>query len=54
MTVPFDGPYFNFCLDPVASLQDIKDEESVEAARRMAPKVYVACKFEVRGHKPKA
>ncbi|KAL1683654.1 hypothetical protein EV122DRAFT_273308 [Schizophyllum commune] len=46
MTFPFDGSYFGFRLDPVASLQDIKDEVSAEAARRMAPKVYVACKSE--------
>ena len=28
MTFPFDGSYFGFRLDPVASLQDIKDEVS--------------------------
>ncbi|KAL1715147.1 hypothetical protein EV715DRAFT_276083 [Schizophyllum commune] len=42
MSFPDNGAYYTFRLDPVASLQDIEDEEVVEAARRISPQIYVA------------
>ena len=50
MSFPYYGSYFTFRLDPVASLQDIEDEEVAKAARRISPKVYVGCPLEVRGN----
>lgn len=47
MSFPYDGSYFTFRLDPVASLQDIEDEEVIEFARTISPKVYVGCTLEV-------
>ncbi|KAL1710106.1 hypothetical protein EV121DRAFT_286143 [Schizophyllum commune] len=49
MSFPYYGSYFTFRLDPVASLQDIEDEEVAEAARRISPKVYVGCPLEIIG-----
>ncbi|KAL1706580.1 hypothetical protein EV121DRAFT_201081 [Schizophyllum commune] len=42
MSFPDNGAYYTFRLDPVASLQDIEDEEVAEAARRISPQIYVA------------
>ncbi|KAL1664957.1 hypothetical protein GGF50DRAFT_53629 [Schizophyllum commune] len=39
------GSYFTFRLDPVASLQDIDDEEVAKAARQIKPGIYVACAY---------
>ena len=50
MSFPDNGAYYTFHLDPVASLQDIEDEEVAEAARRISPKVYVACTIKVCMH----
>ena len=47
MSLPYDGSYFTFQLDPVASLRDIEDEEAIESARTISPKVYVGCTLEV-------
>ncbi|KAL1732219.1 hypothetical protein EV714DRAFT_282833 [Schizophyllum commune] len=49
MSFPDNGAYYTFHLDPVASLQDIDDEEVAEAARRISPKVYVACTIKTIG-----
>ncbi|KAL1690895.1 hypothetical protein GGG16DRAFT_113574 [Schizophyllum commune] len=43
MSFPDNGAYYTFRLDPVASLQDIGDDEVTEAARRISPQIYVAC-----------
>ncbi|KAI4525148.1 hypothetical protein K525DRAFT_290888 [Schizophyllum commune Loenen D] len=42
MSFPDNGAYYTFRLDPVASLQDIEDEEVAEAARSISPQIYVA------------
>ncbi|KAI4524998.1 hypothetical protein K525DRAFT_192616 [Schizophyllum commune Loenen D] len=49
MSFPYDGSYFTFQLDPVASLRDIEDEEVIESARQISPKVYVGCTLESVG-----
>ncbi|KAL1690897.1 hypothetical protein GGG16DRAFT_113576 [Schizophyllum commune] len=49
MSFPDNGAYYTFHLDPVASLQDIEDEEVAEDARRISPKVYVACTIKTIG-----
>ncbi|KAL1706587.1 hypothetical protein EV121DRAFT_278694 [Schizophyllum commune] len=49
MSFPDNGAYYTFHLDPVASLQDIEDEEVATAARRISPKVYVACTIKTIG-----
>ncbi|KAL1758906.1 hypothetical protein FB107DRAFT_246719 [Schizophyllum commune] len=49
MSFPDSGSYYTFRLDPVASLQDIDDEEVAEAAHRISPKVYVACTIKTIG-----
>ncbi|KAL1683094.1 hypothetical protein EV122DRAFT_273658 [Schizophyllum commune] len=49
MSFPDNGAYYTFHLDPVASLQDIEDEEVAEAAHRISPKVYVACTIKTIG-----
>ncbi|KAL1717461.1 hypothetical protein EV715DRAFT_274160 [Schizophyllum commune] len=49
MSFPYYGSYFTFRLDPVASLQDIEDDEVAEAARKISPKVYVGCPLEIIG-----
>ncbi|KAL1683098.1 hypothetical protein EV122DRAFT_273662 [Schizophyllum commune] len=43
MSFPDSGSYYTFHLDPVASLQDIEDEEVIKAAREIQTNVYVAC-----------
>ncbi|KAL1758904.1 hypothetical protein FB107DRAFT_258205 [Schizophyllum commune] len=43
MSFPASGSYYTFHLDPVASLQDIEDEEVIKAAREIQTSVYVAC-----------
>lgn len=43
MSFPASGSYYTFHLDPIASLQDIEDEEVIKAAREIQTKVYVAC-----------
>ena len=43
MSFPDTCSYYTFRLDPVASLQDIEDEEVAKAARELSPQVYVAC-----------
>ena len=48
MSFPDNGAYYTFRLDPVASLQDIEDEEVAEAARRISPQIYVASTIMVR------
>ena len=50
MSFPSCGSYFTFRLDPVASLQDIDDEEVAKAAREIKPGIYVACAYAVRHH----
>ncbi|KAL1758911.1 hypothetical protein FB107DRAFT_271641 [Schizophyllum commune] len=49
MSFPDNGAYYTFHLDPVASLQDIEDEEVAKAARGISPKVYVACTIKTIG-----
>ncbi|KAL1683646.1 hypothetical protein EV122DRAFT_273300 [Schizophyllum commune] len=49
MSFPYDGSYFTFQIDPVASLRDIEDEEAIESARTISPKVYVGCTLESVG-----
>ncbi|KAL1710104.1 hypothetical protein EV121DRAFT_286141 [Schizophyllum commune] len=49
MSFPDTGSYYTFRLDPVASLQDIEDEEVAKAARELSPQVYVACTLEAFG-----
>ncbi|KAI5888859.1 uncharacterized protein SCHCODRAFT_02602189 [Schizophyllum commune H4-8] len=49
MSFPDNGAYYTFHLDPVASLLDIEDEEVAEAARRISPKIYVACTIKTIG-----
>ncbi|KAL1717463.1 hypothetical protein EV715DRAFT_292149 [Schizophyllum commune] len=49
MSFPYDGSYFTFQLDPVASLRDIEDEEVIESARAISPRVYVGCILESMG-----
>ena len=48
MSFPDNGAYYTFRLDPVASLQDIEDDEVAEAARRISPQIYVASTIMVR------
>ena len=48
MSFPHCGSYFTFSLDPVASLQDIDDQEVAKAARQIKPGIYVACAYAVR------
>ncbi|KAI5900282.1 uncharacterized protein SCHCODRAFT_01345250 [Schizophyllum commune H4-8] len=49
MSFPDTGSYYTFHLDPIASLQDIEDEEVAKAARALSPQVYVACTLEAFG-----
>ncbi|KAL1683653.1 hypothetical protein EV122DRAFT_273307 [Schizophyllum commune] len=49
MSFPYNGAYFTFRLDPEASLQDLEDDEVTLAARRITPKVYVACTTQTIG-----
>ncbi|KAL1732220.1 hypothetical protein EV714DRAFT_270980 [Schizophyllum commune] len=49
MSFPDNGAYYTFRLDPVASLQDIEDDEVAEAARRISPQIYVACTIKTIG-----
>ncbi|KAI5888865.1 uncharacterized protein SCHCODRAFT_01102569 [Schizophyllum commune H4-8] len=49
MSFPDNGAYYTFHLDPVASLQDIEDEEVAEAARKLSPQAYVACTIKTMG-----
>ncbi|TRM67740.1 hypothetical protein BD626DRAFT_564651 [Schizophyllum amplum] len=43
MSFPSGGSYFTFRLDPIASLEDIDDEQVAAAARRLLSREYVAC-----------
>ncbi|KAI4525155.1 hypothetical protein K525DRAFT_266327 [Schizophyllum commune Loenen D] len=49
MSFPDNGAYYTFRLDPVASLQDIEDDEVAKAARRISPQIYVACTIKTIG-----
>ncbi|KAL1706586.1 hypothetical protein EV121DRAFT_289359 [Schizophyllum commune] len=49
MSFPDSGSYYTFRLDPVASLQDIEDEQVIQAARKISPQVYVACRIKTIG-----